>query len=54
MRGCVADSAPEQAVHALWLRSGLSVIAEVDTRGPDAVRLGWWGTAMAAIGGTRK
>ena len=45
---------PEQAVHALWLRSGLSVIAEVDTRGPDAVRLGWWGTAMAAIGGTRK
>jgi membrane fusion protein, multidrug efflux system len=45
---------PEQAAHALWLRSGLSVIAEVDTRGPDAVRLGWWGTAMAAIGGTRK
>jgi membrane fusion protein, multidrug efflux system len=34
---------PEQAARAAWLRSGLSVTAEVDTRGPDAVRLGWWG-----------
>ena len=45
---------PEQAMHAAWLRSGLSVIAEVDTRGSDAIRLGWWGTALAAIGGTRR
>ena len=45
---------PDQAMRATWLRSGLSVIAEVDTRGPDAIRLGWWGTAMAAIGGTPK
>jgi len=41
----------EQAKRAMWLRSGLSVTAEVDTRGPDAVRLGWWGTALAAIAG---
>jgi len=41
----------EQARRAIWLRSGLSVTAEVDTRGPDAVRLGWWGTALAAIAG---
>jgi membrane fusion protein (multidrug efflux system) len=45
---------PEQASRAVWLRSGLSVVAEVDTRGSDAVRLGWWGTALAAIGGTGK
>jgi len=45
---------PDQAMHAEWLRSGLSVTAEVDTRGPDAVRLGWWGSAMAAIGRTPK
>ncbi len=45
---------PDQAMHAGWLRSGLSVIAEVDTRGPDAVRLGWLGTVLAAIGGTGK
>jgi membrane fusion protein (multidrug efflux system) len=45
---------PDQAMRATWLRSGLSVTAEVDTRGPDAVRLGWWGTAMAAIGRSRK
>ena len=32
---------------ANWLRAGLSVTAEVDTRGPDAVRLGWWGTATS-------
>ena len=41
---------PDQAAHAGWLRAGLSVVAEVDTRGPDAVRLGWWGGALAAIG----
>lgn len=45
---------PDQAAHASWLRSGLSVTAEVDTRGPEAVRLGWWGSAMAALGGTRR
>jgi membrane fusion protein (multidrug efflux system) len=45
---------PEQATRALWLRSGLSVTAEVDTRGPNAIRLGWWGSAMAAIGANRK
>jgi len=45
---------PDQAMHAAWLRSGLSIVAEVDTRGPGAVRLGWWGTAMAAIGATGK
>jgi membrane fusion protein, multidrug efflux system len=45
---------PEQAARASWLRSGLSVTAEIDTRGPDAVRLGWWGTALAAFGGTRE
>jgi membrane fusion protein, multidrug efflux system len=44
----------DQAMHAAWLRSGLSVTAEVDTRGPDATRLGWLGTAMAAIAGTRR
>jgi membrane fusion protein (multidrug efflux system) len=46
--------APEQARRASWLRSGLSIVAEVDTRGPDAIRLGMWGTAMAAIGADRK
>jgi membrane fusion protein (multidrug efflux system) len=45
---------PDQALRAAWLLSGLSVVAEVDTRGGDPVRLGWWGTALAAIGGTRK
>jgi membrane fusion protein (multidrug efflux system) len=45
---------PDQSMRAGWLRSGLSVTAEVDTRGPDAVRLGLRGNAMAAIGGTRK
>jgi membrane fusion protein (multidrug efflux system) len=45
---------PEQAAHATWLRSGLSITAEVDTRGPGAVRLGPLGTAMAAIAGSRK
>jgi membrane fusion protein, multidrug efflux system len=45
---------PAQAMRAAWLRSGLSVTAEVDTRGPHATRLGWWGSAMAAIGAGRK
>jgi membrane fusion protein (multidrug efflux system) len=40
-----------QAKRAVWLRSGLSVTAEVDTRGPGAVRLGWLGTALAAFAG---
>ena len=31
---------PAQAALAGWLRAGLSVTAEVDTRGPDAQRLG--------------
>jgi membrane fusion protein (multidrug efflux system) len=45
---------PDQAMRAQWLRSGLSVTAEVDTRGPDAIRLGLWGTTMAAIGATTR
>lgn len=40
---------PDQAARAGWLRAGLSITAEVDTRGPDARRLGWWGTAKAAV-----
>ncbi len=32
-----------------WLRAGLSVTAEVDTRGPDAERLGMMGTAAATL-----
>jgi membrane fusion protein (multidrug efflux system) len=43
---------PAQAGRAAWLRSGLSVVAEVDTRGPDAIRLGLWGSALAAIAGS--
>jgi len=45
---------PAQAERSGWLRSGLSVTAEVDTRRPGSLRLGWWGTAMAAIGATSK
>ncbi len=45
---------PVQAEHAAWLRAGLSVTAEVDTRGPDAIRLGWWGSALATFGATHK
>ena len=33
-----------------WLRAGLSVTAEVDTRGPAAARRGMWGDAAAALG----
>jgi membrane fusion protein (multidrug efflux system) len=35
--------------HNPWLRAGLSVTAEVDTRGPDAERLGLMGTAAATL-----
>jgi membrane fusion protein, multidrug efflux system len=41
---------PAQAAHASWLRAGLSVTAEVDTRGPDAHRLGLFGAAAATLG----
>jgi membrane fusion protein (multidrug efflux system) len=37
------------AAHAGWLRSGLSVTAEVDTRGPNAERLGLFGAAAAGL-----
>ena len=40
---------PAEAAHAGWLRAGLSVTAEVDTRGPDAQRLGLFGTAAATL-----
>ena len=40
---------PAQAAHANWLRAGLSVTAEVDTRGPDAERLGLFGAAAATL-----
>jgi membrane fusion protein (multidrug efflux system) len=42
---------PDAAAHAPWLRAGLSVTAEVDTRGPDARRRGLFGAAADA--GTR-
>jgi membrane fusion protein (multidrug efflux system) len=38
------------ATHAGWLRAGLSVTAEVDTRGPDSVRLGIVGSALRTLG----
>jgi membrane fusion protein, multidrug efflux system len=38
------------AAKATWLRAGLSVTAEVDTRGPAAVRLGILGSLAAALG----
>jgi membrane fusion protein (multidrug efflux system) len=40
---------PAEAAHADWLRAGLSVTAEVDTRGPDAQRLGLFGVAAAKL-----
>jgi membrane fusion protein, multidrug efflux system len=40
---------PAQAAHAGWLRAGLSVTADVDTRGPDAQRLGLFGAAAATL-----
>jgi membrane fusion protein, multidrug efflux system len=42
--------APGEAGPGNWLRAGLSVTAEVDTRGPDAApRLGLLGTAAATL-----
>ncbi len=41
---------PRNAASAAWLRAGLSVTAEVDTRGPGAQRLGLMGTAAATLG----
>ena len=41
---------PAVAANATWLRAGLSVTAEVDTRGPLAVRRGLFGSVLAAIG----
>ncbi|HME21784.1 MAG TPA: HlyD family secretion protein [Acetobacteraceae bacterium] len=40
---------PAAAARAGWLRAGLSVTAEVDTRGPDAQRLGVFGAAAATL-----
>jgi membrane fusion protein (multidrug efflux system) len=42
----VIDPADAKAAH--WLRAGLSVTAEVDTRGPDAHRLGLFAAAADA------
>ncbi len=41
---------PADADRAGWLRAGLSVTAEVDTRGHDAQRLGFFGAAAATLG----
>ncbi len=38
------------AARAGWLRAGLSVTAEVDTRGPDSVRHGIIGAALHTLG----
>ena len=40
---------PTEAKTAGWLRAGLSVTAEVDTRGPEAQRLGLFGAAAATL-----
>ena len=40
---------PAQAAQAGWLRAGLSVLAEADTRGPDATRLGWLGALATTL-----
>jgi membrane fusion protein (multidrug efflux system) len=40
---------PADVARNPWLRAGLSVTAEVDTRGPDAERLGLMGTAAATL-----
>ena len=40
---------PVEAARATWLRAGLSVTAEVDTRGSDARRLGPFGAAAATL-----
>ncbi len=41
---------PAVAARASWLRAGLSVTAEVDTRGPDAKRLGILGQLRTRLG----
>lgn len=41
---------PRDAAAAQWLRAGLSVTAAIDTRGPDAERLGLFGAAAATVG----
>ena len=41
---------PAVSAAAAWLRAGLSVTAEVDTRGPDAVRHGLLGSIAALLG----
>ena len=40
---------PAQAAKAGWLRAGLSVVADIDTRGPDATRLGLIGSIRASL-----
>ncbi len=41
---------PNQGANAAWLRAGLSVTAEVDTRGERAVRYGFLGAALHRLG----
>eukprot|EP01037_Dinobryon_pediforme_P013699 gene13699-13815_t len=41
---------PADAARASWLRAGLSVTAEVDTRAGEHPRLGIFGAAMATLG----
>jgi membrane fusion protein (multidrug efflux system) len=41
---------PDDAAKATWLRAGLSVTAEIDTRGGDAEVYGLFGSALHAIG----
>jgi len=41
---------PEEAAKAPWLRAGLSVVAEVDTRAGHPKRLGVIGSALARLG----
>ncbi|MDE2575928.1 MAG: HlyD family secretion protein, partial [Rhodospirillales bacterium] len=40
---------PGEAARAKWLRAGLSVTSEVDTRAKPEPRLGIWGDAMATL-----
>jgi membrane fusion protein (multidrug efflux system) len=44
----VIDPAAAAAAH--WLRAGLSVTAEVDTREPGGAKLGLFGAAAATLG----
>jgi membrane fusion protein (multidrug efflux system) len=41
---------PEDAAKATWLRAGLSVTAEVDTRAEDSQIYGLFGSALHAVG----